>query len=53
MTLGQCILLKKKARIKVRDAAVLIGTADIKVIQHSETEFRYGQGILKEGEVFI
>lgn len=40
MVLGQAINLKKKARIKIKDSCVLIGTID-------ET------GILKQGEIFI
>jgi hypothetical protein len=40
MVLGNAVHLKKKARIKVKDSAVLIGICD-------ET------GFLKEGEVWI
>lgn len=40
MVLGNAVHLKKKARIKVKDCAVLIGICD-------ET------GFLKEGEVWI
>jgi hypothetical protein len=40
MVLGNAVHLKKKARIKIRDSAVLIGVCDEK-------------GFLKEGEVWI
>lgn len=40
MSLGSALSLKKKARIRMRNAAVLIGVID-------------GFGYLKEGEVFI
>lgn len=40
MVLGNSVNLKKKARIKVRDACVLMGVID-------------ERGILEEGEVFV
>jgi RNA dependent RNA polymerase len=40
MVLGNSVNLKKKARIKVRDSAVLIGIID-------------EDGLLNEGEVFV
>ncbi len=40
MVLGNSVNLKKKARIKVKDSAVLIGIID-------------ERGILEEGEVFV
>ena len=40
MVLGNAVHLKKKARIKIRDSAVLIGICD-------------ERGYLKEGEVWI
>lgn len=40
MVLGNSVNLKKKARIKIRDSAVLIGIID-------------EQGLLNEGEIFV
>lgn len=40
MILGNSVNLKKKARIKIRDACVIIGVID-------------EEGILEEGEVFV
>jgi hypothetical protein len=40
MVLGLAVNLKKKARIRIKDSAALIGVIDEK-------------GILKEGEVYI
>jgi hypothetical protein len=40
MVLGNAVNLKKKARIKVRDACVVVGVID-------------EEGILNEGEVFV
>ena len=40
MILGQALRLKNKARVKLRDACVLIGVAD-------------EQGILEENEIFV
>jgi hypothetical protein len=40
MVLGNSVNLKKKARIKIRDSAVLIGIID-------------DQGLLNEGEIFV
>jgi RNA dependent RNA polymerase len=40
MVLGNAVNIKKKARIKIKDSAVLIGVCD-------------ERGILKEGEVWI
>ena len=40
MVLGNSVNLKKKARIKVRDSAVLMGVID-------------ENGILNEGEIFV
>jgi|LauGreDrversion4_2_1035121.scaffolds.fasta_scaffold163803_1 hypothetical protein len=40
MVLGNAVNLKKKARIKIKDACVLIGVID-------------QEGILNEGEIFL
>lgn len=40
MVLGQALRLKNKARVKLRDACVLIGVID-------------EQGILEENEIFV
>lgn len=40
MVLGNSVNLKKKARIKIKDSAVLMGVVD-------------EQGILNEGEIFV